>query len=71
VVAVDRIVLWGFSFGAGHAIEIAARDRSIAALLLLCPFLDGPALVSAMGNEVATHPTELGGNRSGRSARIP
>ena len=38
-----RIVLWGFSFSGGHAIETAARDRGIAATLALCPMVDGLA----------------------------
>jgi uncharacterized protein len=38
-----RIVLWGFSFSGGHAIETAAADPRIAATLALCPMLDGLA----------------------------
>lgn len=37
----DRIVLWGFSFSGGTAVNVAAADPRIAGLLLLCPFLDG------------------------------
>jgi pimeloyl-ACP methyl ester carboxylesterase len=40
-IAADGIVLWGFSFGGGFAIETAATDRRIAAVLTVCPFLDG------------------------------
>lgn len=40
-----RVSLWGFSFSGGHAVETAAADGRIAALLLLCPFLDGWARV--------------------------
>ncbi|MDQ6838642.1 MAG: alpha/beta fold hydrolase, partial [Actinomycetota bacterium] len=36
-----RVLLWGFSFSAGHAVETAAADGRIAGLMLLCPFLDG------------------------------
>jgi pimeloyl-ACP methyl ester carboxylesterase len=39
----DRIILWGFSFSGGHAIETAARDRGIVATLALCPMVDGLA----------------------------
>lgn len=42
-----RVVLWGFSFGGGHAIETAAEDRRIAATVVLAPFLDGLARVLA------------------------
>jgi dienelactone hydrolase len=38
-----RIVLWGFSFSGGHAVETAAADARIAATLALCPMLDGTA----------------------------
>lgn len=40
-----RVALWGFSFSGGHAVETAAADGRIAALMLLCPFLDGLARV--------------------------
>ena len=42
-----RIVLWGFSFGGGHAVQTAAADGRIAAVLALAPFLDGLARVLA------------------------
>ena len=34
----DRIVLWGVSLGAGHALELGARDNRVAAVLALVPF---------------------------------
>lgn len=37
----DRIVIWGFSMSGGHGVQSTVADRRIAALLLLCPFLDG------------------------------
>lgn len=37
----DRVVLWGTSFGGGHVIRVAARDRRIAAVIAQCPFTDG------------------------------
>jgi dienelactone hydrolase len=49
----ERIVLWGFSFGGGHAVETAAADPSIAAGVVLCPFLDGLARVLATPPRVA------------------
>ena len=42
-----QIVLWGFSFGGGHAIETAVEDRRIAAVIALAPFVDGLARVLA------------------------
>ncbi len=46
-VAPARIVLWGFSFGGGHAVETAAADRLVAATIALCPMVDGLARVLA------------------------
>ena len=37
----DRVVLWGFSFSAGHAVTLAAEDPRLAATLALCPLVDG------------------------------
>ncbi|MCW3030619.1 MAG: alpha/beta hydrolase [Solirubrobacterales bacterium] len=42
-----RIVLWGFSFGGGHAVETAAEDGGVAAVIALCPLVDGLARVLA------------------------
>ncbi len=42
-----RIVLWGFSFGGGHAVETAADDPLVAATIALCPLVDGLARVLA------------------------
>jgi dienelactone hydrolase len=36
-----RIVLWGFSFSGSHVVETALADSRIAALLALCPMVDG------------------------------
>jgi dienelactone hydrolase len=41
----ERIVLWGFSFSGGHVVTIAQRDHRLAAVLALCPFVDGLARV--------------------------
>lgn len=38
-----RIVLWGFSFAGGHAIETACADPRVAATIALCPLVDGLA----------------------------
>lgn len=39
----DRIVVWGYSFGGGHALDHASRDARLAAAILHFPFLDGRA----------------------------
>ena len=42
-VAASRIVLWGFSFSGGHAVTLAAARGAEppAAVLVLCPFVEG------------------------------
>ncbi len=40
-----RVVLWGFSFAGGHAIETATADPGVAATLALYPLVDGLARV--------------------------
>lgn len=36
-----RVVVWGTSFGGGHAIVTAADDPTLAAVIAQCPFTDG------------------------------
>ncbi|ENX21498.1 hypothetical protein F892_00730 [Acinetobacter vivianii] len=36
-----RIVLWGTSFGGGHAIAAAAADKRVSGVISQCPFTDG------------------------------
>ncbi len=43
----DRIALWGTSFGGGHVLVAAARDRHVAAVVSQCPFTDGIAATRA------------------------
>lgn len=43
----DRIALWGTSLGGGHVLNVAARDRQVAAVVSQCPFTDGLASVRA------------------------
>ncbi|WP_299270230.1 alpha/beta hydrolase [Halorientalis sp.] len=40
-VAGDRVALWGTSFSGGHAVETAARDGEVAAVVSQVPFTDG------------------------------
>jgi pimeloyl-ACP methyl ester carboxylesterase len=37
----SRIVTWGFSLGAGHALTAAARDERVAAVVAVAPMFDG------------------------------
>ena len=45
----ERVALWGSSFGGGHVLVTAARDRKVAAVISQCPFTDGFASARAMG----------------------
>jgi fermentation-respiration switch protein FrsA (DUF1100 family) len=36
-----RVVAWGFSFGGGFAVETGLHDSTLAAVIALCPFVDG------------------------------
>ncbi|MEU2089659.1 alpha/beta hydrolase [Nocardia beijingensis] len=42
-VDVERIALWGTSFGGGHVLQVGSRDPQVAAIVAQCPFTDGPA----------------------------
>lgn len=44
----DKVVVWGTSFGGGHAIVTAAEDQRIAAAIAQCPFTDGIASALAI-----------------------
>lgn len=41
----SRVVLWGTSFGGGHALHLAAEDHHIAAVIAQVPHVSGPATV--------------------------
>ena len=45
----DRIVLWGTSWSAGHAVYIAAEDPRIAAVICQTPDLDGARTMMQIG----------------------
>ena len=67
-----QIVLWGFSFGGGHAVETAAEDGRIAAVTALAPFLDGLARVLATPlPTVAWIVPRAAADRAGRHNLIP
>ncbi|MBV9487112.1 MAG: alpha/beta fold hydrolase [Frankiaceae bacterium] len=40
----SRLVLWGTSFGGGHALHLAAEDHDVAAVIAQVPHISGPAL---------------------------
>ncbi len=42
-VDVSRVVLWGSSFGAGHALHLAAEDHDVAAVIAQVPHVSGTA----------------------------
>lgn len=44
-----RIALWGASLAGGHVIEIAAHDKSIAAVVCVVPFMDSFAVLRTTG----------------------
>ena len=52
-----RVVLWGFSLGAGHALATAADDRGIAAVVAVAPMFDG--ISSAMAALRAWSPSDF------------
>jgi fermentation-respiration switch protein FrsA (DUF1100 family) len=39
----SRVVLWGSSFGGGHALHLAAEDHKLAAVIAQVPHISGPA----------------------------
>jgi len=45
----SRIIAWGSSFGGGHAIRTAARDRRIVAVIAQAPHVSGLASARAAG----------------------
>jgi uncharacterized protein len=44
----DRIAVWGYSYGGGHVIAVAAQDPRVAAVVSMSPATDGLALLSQM-----------------------
>ncbi|MUL67474.1 alpha/beta hydrolase [Mycobacterium sp. CBMA 234] len=53
-----RVVVWGTSFGGGHAITMASRDHELAAAIAQCPFTDG--IASAMAIDTLTNVRLIG-----------
>ena len=68
----DRVVAWGFSFGGGFAIETALRDSGVAAVIALCPFVDGlPRALGTPPSLIAWIVPRAVGNLVGRHILIP
>ena len=71
----ERIVLWGFSFAGGTAVNVAAGDPRIAGLVLVCPFLDGRSRVLGTLRRTPLVATRIMGaalmDMSGRHTTIP
>lgn len=44
----DRLIVWGTSFGGGHAIATAADDGHVSAVIAQCPFTNGRASARAI-----------------------
>jgi len=47
-----RVIVWGTSFGGGHAIVTAADDGEVVAAISQCPFTDG--IASALATDPRT-----------------
>jgi len=45
----ERMILWGTSFSGGHVVEIAVREKGIAAVISQVPHLSGAATAAAAG----------------------
>lgn len=62
----QRVVVWGYSFGGGHALHVAAEDAGVAAAMLHFPLVDGLAATRLVG---ARHAMRLVGSMLGALAR--
>ncbi len=67
----ERVVVWGTSFGGGHAIVTAADDADIVAAIAQCPFTDGLASARQALAEWQCPAGCRGGEGSSRSPRWP
>ena len=45
----SRVALWGTSLGAMHVLRVAADRTDIAAVVVQCPIVSGPATLSQVG----------------------
>jgi uncharacterized protein len=56
----NRVAIWGFSFGGGHVIAVAAEDPRLAAAVVLCPMADGRAALRAFSPSRLTRAVAAG-----------
>ena len=49
----DRVVVWGTSFGGGHALRLAAEDHDLVAVIAQVPHISGPASAFSSSPTVA------------------
>lgn len=45
----SRVGIFGTSFGGGHVIAVAAKDKRVAAAISQCPFTSGPHSAATLG----------------------
>ena len=62
----SRVGLWGTSLGAMHALQVAAARDDVAAVVVQCPIVDGPAVVRVLGLGAMLHLTPAVLNDLGR-----
>jgi pimeloyl-ACP methyl ester carboxylesterase len=73
----SRVIAWGSSFGAGHVLSLAAKNRDLAAIVVQVPHVNGPASVRANSPVTAARLAFAGlydllGNALGREPyRVP
>ena len=67
---VEQVGLFGSSFGGGHALEIAAEDPAVAAVVAQCPMTDGLQAVAddAEADRAEARQGRAAGSRSARSS---
>ncbi|AHH18483.1 alpha/beta hydrolase family protein [Nocardia nova SH22a] len=56
----NRIIVWGTSFGGGHAIATAADDGGVSAVIAQCPFTSGLASAQVIPAWTSLRLTTLG-----------
>jgi fermentation-respiration switch protein FrsA (DUF1100 family) len=68
----ERIILWGYSFAGGHVTTIAPRDTRLAAVLALCPFVNGLARVLSAPPKLTAWLVPIAiADLAGRVRRVP